>query len=94
MITEEIKEVDTLVKDDYANKVAPGVPFLSGKFLEPSRYDSIYKLQKKTTYFYKETVVKFSNTKRVFLFQMRNYVKFCHTTITKMHKHKLNVMIL
>ena len=44
MITEELKEVDTLVKDDYANKVAPGVPFLSRKFLEPTRYDSIYKL--------------------------------------------------
>ena len=68
MITEELKEVDTLVKDDYANKVAPGVPLLSGKFLEPTRYDSIYKLQKKTTYFYKETVVfsfvQFSNTKK------------------------------
>ena len=68
MITEELKEVDTLVKDDYANKVAPGVPFLSGKFLEPTRYDSIYKLQKKTTYFYKEAVVflfvQFSNTKK------------------------------
>ena len=72
MITEELKEVDTLVKDDYANKVAPGVPFLSGKFLKPTRYDSIYKLQKKTTYFYKETVVfpfaQFSNTKKGILF--------------------------
>ena len=48
---------DTSVRDNYGNSVAAGQAYIEGKFLERGKYPNIYKETKKTTYFYRETVV-------------------------------------
>ena len=43
--------------DDYGNQVTEGQKFLRGKFLERFGAKSLYRLAKKFTHFYKETIV-------------------------------------
>ena len=46
--------------DDYGNKIPAGINFLKGNFLErdnTTKTSTIFRLSKKSTFFYKETVV-------------------------------------
>ena len=69
------------VTDDYDHTIPAGSDYIQGQFME--KIDSnakgdIYKLTKKKTYFYKETVVspyvQFTTTKKGFLLVMAEYV--------------------
>ena len=56
-IIEEMRTDKNAVKDKYGNTIQAGQPFLSGHFLESTRHPNYYTESKKTTYFYKESVV-------------------------------------
>ena len=51
---------DELASDSYGNKILLGIPFLKGHFLERSttgKDNTIYKVSKLLTYFYRETIL-------------------------------------
>lgn len=56
-MTSKLRVASELVKDDYGNKISVGQEYLSGRFLEKTRYPETYIAQKEITCFYKETII-------------------------------------
>ena len=70
------------IEDDYGNQIAPGVEYIIGQFLEKTEWGSkgsFYKLSKKKTYFYKESVVypavQFTGRKKGYFLSNQEYAE-------------------
>ena len=75
-------ETNVEVVDDYGNIVAPGLSYIEGRFMEKVDILSkgyLYKLSKKRTFFFKESVVypfvQFAGHKKGFLLSAEEYVE-------------------
>ena len=67
--------------DDYNNIISPGMDHFEGKFMEKVHIEpkgTLYKLSKKKTYFFKESVVypfvQFKGSKKGFLLSNEEFV--------------------